>query len=165
MNVSLGELRELVMNREAWWWTGRPGVLRFMGSQRVGHDWATELNWTESHYLLVMLICQFKGKRRINTSEVEGTAGPLSVMKPVRNWSWEGGWTHLSGWSSLMAELEADPPVALLADFLILYITALNDDDNVTHLCPLPGELSLRMWFILQKREASPQRELLQSEL
>ena len=29
------------------WWTGRPDVLRFMGSQRVGHDWATELNWTE----------------------------------------------------------------------------------------------------------------------
>ena len=26
--------------------TGRPGVLRFMGSQRVGHDWAAELNWT-----------------------------------------------------------------------------------------------------------------------
>ena len=29
----------------SWWWTGRPGVLRFMGSQRVGHDWATKLNW------------------------------------------------------------------------------------------------------------------------
>ena len=29
-----------------WWWTGRPGVLQFMGSQRVGHDWATELNWS-----------------------------------------------------------------------------------------------------------------------
>ena len=28
-----------------WWWTGRPGVLRFMGSQRVRHDWATELNY------------------------------------------------------------------------------------------------------------------------
>ena len=27
------------------WWTGRPGVLRFTGSQRAGHDWATELNW------------------------------------------------------------------------------------------------------------------------
>ena len=27
-----------------WWWTGRPGVLQSMGSQRVGHDWATELN-------------------------------------------------------------------------------------------------------------------------
>ena len=29
----------------SWWWTGRPGVLRFMRLQRVGHDWATELNW------------------------------------------------------------------------------------------------------------------------
>ena len=28
----------------SWWWTGRPGVLQFMGSQRVGHNWATELN-------------------------------------------------------------------------------------------------------------------------
>ena len=34
------------VNSGSWWWTGRPGVLRFMGSQRVGHDWATELNWT-----------------------------------------------------------------------------------------------------------------------
>ena len=29
------------------WWTGRPSVLWFMGLQRVGHNWATELNWTE----------------------------------------------------------------------------------------------------------------------
>ena len=34
------------VNSRSWWWTGRPGVLRFMGSQRVRHDWATELNWT-----------------------------------------------------------------------------------------------------------------------
>ena len=31
------------VNSGSWWWTGRPGVLRFTGSQRVGHDWATEL--------------------------------------------------------------------------------------------------------------------------
>ena len=31
----------------SWWWTGRPEVLQSMGSQRVRHDWATELNWTE----------------------------------------------------------------------------------------------------------------------
>ena len=31
----------------SWWWTGRPGMLRFMGSRRVRHDWATELNWIE----------------------------------------------------------------------------------------------------------------------
>ena len=31
------------INSGSWWWTGRPGVLRFMGSQRVRHDWVTEL--------------------------------------------------------------------------------------------------------------------------
>ena len=39
------------VNSRSWWWTGRPGVLRFMGSQRVGHDWETELNRTD--YLLI----------------------------------------------------------------------------------------------------------------
>ena len=29
-----------------WWWTGKPGVLQSMGSQRVRHDWVSELNWT-----------------------------------------------------------------------------------------------------------------------
>ena len=38
MDMGLGRLWN-------WWWTGRPGMLRFMGSQRVGHDWATELNY------------------------------------------------------------------------------------------------------------------------
>ena len=37
----------LSKNSRSWWWTGRLGVLRFMGSQRVGYDWGTELNWTE----------------------------------------------------------------------------------------------------------------------
>ena len=40
------------VNSGSWWWTGRPGVLRFMGLQRVGHDWATELNWIESDFLM-----------------------------------------------------------------------------------------------------------------
>ena len=34
------------VNSGSWWWTGRPGMLQSMGSQRVGHNWATELNWT-----------------------------------------------------------------------------------------------------------------------
>ena len=40
------------VNSRSWWWTGRPGVLRFMGSQRVGHDWVTELNWTDNSKVL-----------------------------------------------------------------------------------------------------------------
>ena len=35
------------VNSGSWWWTGRPGMLWFRGSQWVGHDWVTELNRTE----------------------------------------------------------------------------------------------------------------------
>ena len=35
------------VNSRNWWWTGRPGMLQSMGLQRIGHDWATELKWTE----------------------------------------------------------------------------------------------------------------------
>ena len=41
----------------SWWWTGRPGMLWFMGSQRVEHDWATELNWTESLFIELLWTC------------------------------------------------------------------------------------------------------------
>ena len=40
VDMGLGELRELVMDRE-------PGVLHFMGLQRIWQNWATEVNWTE----------------------------------------------------------------------------------------------------------------------
>ena len=43
--ASLTQWTWVWVNSKSWWWTGRPGVLRFMGSQRVGHDWATGLNW------------------------------------------------------------------------------------------------------------------------
>ena len=41
----------------SWWWTGRPGVLQSMSSQRVGHGWATELNW--KCYLTTTLYCNW----------------------------------------------------------------------------------------------------------
>ena len=43
----------------SWWWTGRHGVLWFMELQRVRHDWATELNWTELNWCI--LECIFGG--------------------------------------------------------------------------------------------------------
>ena len=42
----------------SWRWTGRPGMLQSMGSERVGHDWATELNWTEKFHC-----CVYKERR------------------------------------------------------------------------------------------------------
>ena len=50
------------INSGSWWWTGRPGVLQFMGPKRVGHDWATELNWTE-------MILSFQRKVTIVSSQ------------------------------------------------------------------------------------------------
>ena len=37
------------VNSRSWWWTGKPGLRQFMGSQSVGHDWVTELNWTKEN--------------------------------------------------------------------------------------------------------------------
>ena len=52
----------------SWWWTGRPGMLRFIGSQRGGHDWATELN----------AIIEKQGNTRKTT-----TSASLTTLMPV----------------------------------------------------------------------------------
>ena len=51
--ASLTRWMRVWVNSGSWWWTGRPGVLWFMGLQRVGHDWATELNWTDYSLLIL----------------------------------------------------------------------------------------------------------------
>ena len=76
------------MNSGSWWWTGRPGVLRFMGSQRVGHDWATELNWTKRRYCTLgqeKALC-------IPTAMKLGDGERIELAKPLRmetvGWLW-----------------------------------------------------------------------------
>ena len=44
------------VNSRNWWWTGRPGMLWFVGSQRVRHNWATELNWTDKECHMILLL-------------------------------------------------------------------------------------------------------------
>ena len=49
------------VNSRRWWWTGRPGMLQFMGLQRVWHNWATELNWIGlDAMILVFWMLSFK---------------------------------------------------------------------------------------------------------
>ena len=50
------------VNPRSWWWTGRPGVQQSMGLQRVGHDWATELNYTDNTIILQQIF-RFKNYR------------------------------------------------------------------------------------------------------
>ena len=45
--ASLTQWTWVWVNSGSWWWTGRPGILRFIGSQRVRDDWVTGLNWIE----------------------------------------------------------------------------------------------------------------------
>ena len=45
------------VNSGSWWWTGRPGVLRFMGLQRVVHNWATDLIWSVLHKEMYLFQC------------------------------------------------------------------------------------------------------------
>ena len=47
--ASLTQWTWVCVDSGSWWWTGRPGMLWFMGSRRVRHDWATELNWWQTH--------------------------------------------------------------------------------------------------------------------
>ena len=59
--ASLTQWTWVWVNSRSWWWTGRPGVLQSTGSQRVGHDWVTELNWTDEwkKYLNILLLCKY----------------------------------------------------------------------------------------------------------
>ena len=80
------------VNSGSGWWTGRPGVLQLMGSQRVGHDWVTELNWTEA-----------ETKEKLNSllmkveKESEKAGSKLNIWKmkfmasfPITSWQIDG---------------------------------------------------------------------------
>ena len=43
--ASLTQWTWVWVNSGSWWWTGRPGMLQSIGSQRIGHTWVAELNW------------------------------------------------------------------------------------------------------------------------
>ena len=109
------------VNSGSWWWIRRPGVLRFMGSQRVGHDWATELKWTE--YLIESsLDCKeiqpvhLKGDQSWvvtgrtdywNSNTLTTWCEELTHLK--RPWCWKrlraGGAGDDRGWDGWMASL------------------------------------------------------------
>ena len=85
----------------SWWWTGRPGVLRSMGSQRVGHNWAIELNWTEGQLFLPG-----------NLSASRGHAFQLTCWWRVGEWVCV--WGGLSGYPTKVLPLIQKPQITSL---------------------------------------------------
>ena len=79
MDVSLSELG-------SWWWTGRPGVLRFMGLQRVGHDWVIELDWTDwmTNDVEHLFMCFFTEKKMLNKN-----SGSMVLINPSWGIYWK----------------------------------------------------------------------------
>ena len=57
-NTVLSFLFPIWVNSGSWWWTGRPGMLQFMRPQRIGHNWATELNWWLKNFTLCFVVVQ-----------------------------------------------------------------------------------------------------------
>ena len=80
--ASLNQWTWVWVNSGRWWWTGRPGVLQFMGWQRVG---ATELNWTEQHLEIIVRQLAHRGGHRVDRQEE-------SLIRAGRGrgrwWSW-----------------------------------------------------------------------------
>ena len=79
------------VNSRSWWWTGRLGVLWFMGLQRVGHNWATEWNWLTDTYASVivcenMCVCVCK----------HGELTCVCVICLQLEWDWERAWSQHS---------------------------------------------------------------------
>ena len=61
----------------SWWWTGRPGVLQSMGSQKVRHNWATELHWTEP---------EISRKKSVGNAGQRGLPPRVPRMDEGREW-------------------------------------------------------------------------------
>ena len=83
-------------NSGSWWWTGRPGVLRFMGWQRVGHDWVTELNWTELcvHAYICFLYLQSFSRCLVQLIIIDLWYAAIHGVAKSRTWL--SDWTELT---------------------------------------------------------------------
>ena len=78
----------------SWWWTGKPGGLQFMGSQRVVQDWVIELNWMKSlivlHMLkLTVLIVEKLVLRAIKFKVSKSGADDCNVTARISKASWQ----------------------------------------------------------------------------
>ena len=86
------------VSSEIWWWTGKPGMWQSIGSQRVGQDWATELNWGIEYKKLER---KFEALNNVIFSQrgldfMLQTHWSRSHIKTVRDWvDWKLGCLNL----------------------------------------------------------------------
>ena len=114
--ASLTQWTWVWVNSGSWWWTGRPGVLQSMGSQRVGYDWETELNWTEWFSYSIGFSSKEALRRVILCENSKGVSlVPMTAQRHFENGLWQKKWTKflsLSLWmvTELALSLSIDLP-------------------------------------------------------
>ena len=118
------------VNSGSWWWTGRPGVLRFMGSQRVGHDWATELNWTEGASLVAQTV---KNPPAMQETRVRSLVGKI-----------------------LWRRERLPTPVFFPGDFHGLYSLCDHKESDMTEWLSLSFSLTHRKGMVVESRARDP---------
>ena len=69
----------------SWWWTGKPGMLQSIRSQRVGHNWVTELNWPEDK-MTIYCICHLRKEHfcKIHPVLLRCTGGDCTFSLPLQ---------------------------------------------------------------------------------
>ena len=76
------------VNSRSGWWTGRPGVLQFMGLQRVGRDWATELNWVLIVVAIIFSVLEVVFLRQLRETLNLGEMNPYWFKWSPETSSW-----------------------------------------------------------------------------
>ena len=130
--AALTQWMQVWVNSGSWWWTGRPGMLRFMGSQRVGHDWATELNWTDppSSFILLPL--------------TQSVHWPVNLLTTYFHECCQYLFNHNHFSLPSVTSHEPPGPVSLLVKicfrlpFLSIFFFHCSSD-RISHLCLLTG--------------------------
>ena len=86
----------------SWWWTGRPGILQSTRSQRVGHDWATQLNWKWISVIYQLYLSKIKTEKK-NPASITSLSGKcftfqISLMALTKGWAFPCVMKFLSSW-------------------------------------------------------------------
>ena len=98
--LSLTQWKWVWASSRSWWWTGKPGVLQSMGSQRVRYYWATELNnkWCWASFHVFISLCMFSLEKCLFRSSAHFWLGCLSF------WYW-ATWSACVLWSLTLCHL------------------------------------------------------------
>ena len=138
------------VNSGSWWWTGRTGVLWFMGSQRVGHDWVTELNWTEWLVMVSIFSCAYLVIWMSSLEDTNWYSLPLSLGISIERQDYRGREHWHCDWEEgsppTTPEHDAGQLASLLSSHHLLYYLCF--DYNI------PSTYNFHLSFFFKKKWA-----------